>query len=512
MSVLVLAALLLWVGSRVGGSLVGPGQGRAYRVVLYEVAGLVTLYLLQMALDLVGIRWTGWSIGVGLLLIGGVGEIVRRRRDRAARTGEFPPGSSTAAESSRFPSDFGWGDGVAAGALGVFALFAPTLWVTTPDWAYHWGLKAHRYFLAGGVDLALLTRPWNGPLHPDYPNLLPDLYAATAALAGRFAEPPLMLWSVVFFTLLLVAARELLRQEGVDRAARQATIALLALLVGGFALRQLAAGGADWSLGLALLLAVPALLGAPEPATERQLGLAAAFAAGSKLEGVALAAAMIAVLWLWRGRRLTAGVVWRTAALPAAVVLPWLAVALRYHLFLDYTGGGPQLAHLRPVAGALLETLASSDWSGLAAAVALPLPLLASRRARPFAAVACLQLLFYGCVYLSALSDQRFYVLSTFSRLALHVIPAALVVTAAVLWGDSRRASCTGSRLTPSPPRPAARISRTTLLLRRRRASRADGVFPALLMVIPYYARPRSSQPRPRSSAHGRQHRAPPHE
>lgn len=436
MSTLALAALLAWVGSRLGRSLAAPGQGRAYRLALYLVTGIVALHLLQTALDLAGVRWTRASLLLGLAALGGGAELAWRLGSRRRRD---PP------QPVRLPSDLGWGDAAASAGLVVFALFAPTLWITTPDWVYHWGLKAHRYFLAGEVDLGLLTAPWGWTLHPDYPNLLPDLYAATAVLAGRFAPAPLMLWSVLLYGCLLVASRELLRQLGVDRGARQAATALLGLLLGGFALHQLTAGGADWALGLALVLALPALLAwgdgqAGDATIERQLGLAAALAVGSKIEGVVLGAALVGIFWLARGRRLTLGAAWRSAALPAAVVLPFLAVALRHHLFLDYDGGGPALGHLGAVAAALLEEMTRPAWSGLGAAVWLPVPLLFSRRARAFAAVACLQLGFYGYVYLSAAADHRFYVLSTFPRLMLHIIPAALVTGAAVLWGERLRA------------------------------------------------------------------------
>ncbi len=439
MSVLLLAVVLVWVGRSAGRALLAAGQGRAYRLVLYAATGLVVLHLLLMGLDLAGIRWTRWSLLLGLLAVGGVAEAVRRRS--GGREGR------AVGEAGGLPSDLGWGDAVAAGALGVFALFAPTLWVTTPDWAYHWGLKAHRYFLAGGVDLDLLTPPWNWTLHPDYPNLLPDLHAATAVLAGRFDAPELMLWSVVFMGLLLAAARELLRQAEVDRTARQATTALLGLVLGSFALRGLVAGGADVPVGLALLLALPALLGSSgpaaerqldrsDPAAERQLGLGAALAAGSKIEGVVLAAALVGVLWLLRGRRLTLGVLWRSAALPAAVVLPWLLTALRHDLFVDYDAGGPSFRRLPAVASALGEVLLVPELAGFSALVWLPLPLLLSRRARAFAAVASLQLAFYLYVYLSAAADHLFYVTTTLPRLALHLVPAAVVAAAAALWGE----------------------------------------------------------------------------
>ncbi|HEX5761447.1 MAG TPA: hypothetical protein VF121_19855, partial [Thermoanaerobaculia bacterium] len=312
MSVLLLALLLCGVGSRFTGLLAGPRDGRGYRLALAFLAGLLSLHLLQTSFDLLGIRWSRGSLGLGLLALALLGHrFAPRPRDEAAA----------------FRSDVGWGDAVALAALAVFAALAPTLWITTPDWAYHWGLKGHRFFLAGGIDYELLARPWNASLHPDYPNLLPDLYAATALFAGRFAAPDLMLWSGLFCALLLVAAREVLRGAGVDRGARQATTALLGLLAGGFALRQLAAGSADWPLALAFVLALPALLGVrragratdgtprvdwsparkpsrlgagagdpvAERAAERQLGLAAALAAAAKIEGVALAAILIAV-------------------------------------------------------------------------------------------------------------------------------------------------------------------------------------------------------------------------
>ncbi len=419
MSALLLALLLLAVGSRFAGTLAGPRDGRALRLVLSWVAGLLALYLVELACDLAGLRWSRWSLGLGLLAV-------------ALAAHRFLPRPR---EAPALASDLGWGDAVALAALAAFALFAPTLWVTTPDWAYHWGLKGQRFFLAGGIDYELLTRPWSASLHPDYPNLLPGLYAATALLAGRFAAPPQMLWSVLFCAALLAAARELLRAEGVDRAARQAVTALLALLVCGFALRQLAAGGADWPLALAFVLALPALLGARDPgldpAAERQLGLAAALAAASKIEGVALAAILVAVYAVFRGRRLRPATLARTALLPLAVGLPWLVQALRHDLFLDYDAGGPSLRHAGAVGAALVEALGRREWSGLAVAALLPLPLLFALRARAFAVAAILQLGFYGYVYLSALSDQRFYVLSTFPRLALHVLPAALVAAAA---------------------------------------------------------------------------------
>jgi hypothetical protein len=73
-------------------------------------------------------------------------------------------------------------------ALAVFALVSATLWITTPDWIFHWGLKAHRFYLQQGIDYAYLARPWNWTIHPDYPNLFPELLATSAHLARGFAS------------------------------------------------------------------------------------------------------------------------------------------------------------------------------------------------------------------------------------------------------------------------------------------------------------------------------------
>jgi hypothetical protein len=209
------------------------------------------------------------------------------------------------------------------------------------------------------------------------------------------------------------------------------------------------AGGADWNLAVALAVALPPLLA---PATEARaggrrggaraddlrLGFAAAFAAGSKFEGAALAAILIG-LHLWRRARAGGAGSLLRAALPAAapailVVAPWLAACLHHHLFSPTHPGALDPARAAAVLRAVVAALGTREWHGLAWLLPLLLPLLAwSPRTRPVALACALQLAFYLWVYLASPLEPRFFVLSSFPRLLFHLVPAALIATVAVL-------------------------------------------------------------------------------
>jgi hypothetical protein len=120
------------------------------------------------------------------------------------------------------------------------------------------------------------------------------------------------------------------------------------------------------------------------------------------------------------------------------VVLPWLGRAVHHHLLLASNTGRFDPARVPGVAAAVLETLRDTGaWHGFLAAAFLPPLLLLSRRARPFAAVATLQLVFDLYIYCSApMADTRYFVLSNFARLGFQLIPASLVA-ALVAWGPA---------------------------------------------------------------------------
>jgi hypothetical protein len=423
-----LAAALLPVALALAGSLLSrhlasDGDGALHRVTLYILTGAVGFHLWVTLLDLAGIPWSPVILAAPFVPLLGLA-ILRRQ---AALGG-----------GTRLPSDLGWGDGTALFALAIFSLLALTAWIATPDFIYHWGVKGHRFQLARGVDYDYLALGWNWALHPDYPNLLPELFAATALFGGGFDAPAMMLWSVVFFALMLGSARQALREQ--SRFTRQAGLALVALAAAMFGIGHLAAGAADWMLALALMAAVPALLRPPVPAGDLQIGIAAAFAAASKIEGIPLAAFLVLIQLARRAlaaRRMDPWAAARLVLPAAAVVLPWVYQAFRHGLIQPFTSGGFQLSRAGKIFPALLESLAVPSWHGLTLAALLLPPLLAlHRRTRPLAAVVTLQLLFFLYAYFTAPVDTGYYVISSFPRLLLQVIPALLVAGVAAFEAE----------------------------------------------------------------------------
>jgi hypothetical protein len=235
-------------------------------------AGLVALHLAMLLLDLAGIPWGRLALAaaLGVTAAAGWGWAALRRRRRGPAQPPAAPAATTAGGPAMTghsaagvpPATLrpGWGDAVALAALGTYTALAWKLNAATPDFVYHWGIKGHRYALARGVDWGFLADPLRLTDHPDYPNLVPDLYAATAIWRGRFDERAMMLWSAVLFGLMLLAARAAWRRGGTGGFAAQAGTAAVGLAVGMFALGYLMAGGADWTVALAALLAAPALL------------------------------------------------------------------------------------------------------------------------------------------------------------------------------------------------------------------------------------------------------------
>ncbi len=416
-AVLVLLALLAVLGSRFSGALVRSGDGALFRWVVYGMAGSLVAHLLLTGLDAAGVPWHP-ALLAGLLAAA------------IALAHRFGP---ERAERTRLPSDLGWGDGVALLAVLVFACTAWTLWSTTPDFVYHWGHKGQRFFLHQGVDYAWLARPWNWVLHPDYPNLLPELYAVSALFAGRFEPSALMLWSVAFFLQMLAVAREVPGETG-DRRLAQMVLATLGLLAAFYGMGHLLAGAAEWMIALAFLTAVPALLRPPDRAGDWQVGLAAAFAAASKIEGAPFALLLAGTQLVRRlaaERRLDLHAMLRLGLPAAAVGAPWLGRVFHHDLFLGSNSGTFELSRAKIIFPAVAEALADPAWHGLSWLVLLGPVLLLVRRTRPVGFVATCQLLFYLYVYFTAPVDTRYYVLTSFSRLLFHLIPA-LVVAAAV--------------------------------------------------------------------------------
>jgi len=332
---------------------------RPQRLVAGFIAGAVLLHVVLSLLDVVGLRWRLAFLLLPLLALAIVGFA---RRPRLAPQPTVPPG---------------WGDAVALLAVLGFAALAWTGWITIPDFIYHWGLKGHRFLLAGHVDYAYLAQPLGWVFHPDYPNLYPELLAVTAMIGG-WREGALLLWSPLLLVLVLISVREVLVAEVVAPLRRNAVVAFVALACAGFAIGNLMAGAADWFLALALVAALPALLATPSAAGDVQLGLCAALAAGVKQEGLVIAVGLVAVQlsrWFWRGPRPS----YRGLAallLPPMLVVgySWWRIA-QHHLLQEYDKGLPAWNRLVVALRVVAKELLAPSWHGLALLL-LALPLL----------------------------------------------------------------------------------------------------------------------------------------
>ena len=512
-----LFVLLGLLGSRFASALASPADGLLYRGVIYTMAGAVTLHLVLTLLDFAGVRWSLPVLAVGLVLIAGVAGIATSFDAPGSAPAQDPhspspslPSSPPPAgrEGSRKPNkggivlgcspsspggrgggwekragvmrvlgggaprhvkfaprglggeglgrgEFAWGDALALFALAVFTAFALSGWIAMPDYVYHWGFKGYRFYLAGGVDYTFLAHGWNWAIHPDYPNLVPEMFAVTALLAGSFEMPAMMLGTAVLFAFFVAACREGLRQGGAPPFVRQAGTALVALSSAAFGIGYIMAGAADWNLALALAAALPPLLRPPDRTGDYQIAVIAAFAAASKIEGVPLAAFLVAIqvfrhAWSeWTERRLSLGAapgaVVAAGLLPAAVVMPWLGRAAHHHLFQAFNSGAFGVARAGEVFAGVGEALQLPAWHGFLPVMFLPPLLLVPRRTRAFAAAATLELLFYFYVYFTTpVANYRYFVLSNFPRLGFQLVPACMVA-ALVAWGAAKSERPAGS-------------------------------------------------------------------
>lgn len=407
-------ALLLLAPGRTARRILGS---REDDLALDLAAGLVVLHLLLLVTSLAGIpwRWLTPALAACLLALAwprGVPVGPARRRSR-----------------------IGVGDLVAAGAVGFFATLTAGSWLTTPDYIYHWGAKARHFALADGIDWYYLAASHNWRIHPDYPNLWPEIVAISARLLGSSDSPVLLLWSPLLVGVLLLTARRTLDQ--VAHRASQPAMAALALALVGFAVGHEMAGAADWLIALAGALAVPALLAPRDLEGDARIAVAAALAASSKIEGVPFAVCLVAAHLVGRGEGRFRLPSWQSLVrigLPiAAVLVPWLVQAWRLHLFRPTNAGGFDAARGAAIWPAVFQVARLPAWQGLPFALALlPLGLFAARHRR--LAVALLaQLTFYLWVYYTGPVDTRFYVLSSLPRLLLHLIPAAAIGLATAL-------------------------------------------------------------------------------
>ncbi|MEM8997417.1 MAG: hypothetical protein AAGF23_21715, partial [Acidobacteriota bacterium] len=320
------------------------------------------------------------------------------------------------------------------------------------DYVYHWGQKAARYALEGGVDVEFLAAPWNAYLHPDYPSLLPALHASAFNAAGGIAWPVTAVLATLFFAMLLAALFALAdAASGVGSNGRALGFAVAVLGSVAFAVGYRQAGGADVAMAAAMTAAACVLVRPATRGGDLDVAVIAGLLAAVKLEGLPAAACLIGLHVLrraagprsadepracWR-RALAAGL--RSSGPTAVAVGLWAGLTFGNGLFLESNTAAFRLDRLPTVLSGLVHTLLLPDWWLLPLALAALPALLAVRRLRWAAALLLVQLGFYVYSYAAGPVDTAHWIATSAARLLFHLVPAAAVlgIAAADRWTSS---------------------------------------------------------------------------
>ena len=214
--------------------------------------------------------------------------------------------------------------------LALFALRALTEPMWSNDFLAIWGLKGKTMHALSAVPERLHADPSLAFSHPEYPLGIPFLYAGLASLAGGWDDHAAGVLFPFVQAATLCALAGWLRRRGAARAVVLSAAAVLALDLPLYSASLV--GLADVPLSFFALLLGASLSDAvdgTDSGARGRLALAAALAAGTKNEGLFLAAAAL-VIGVHATRRAPRG---RRLAMALAVMLPVLAVVVPHRLW-----------------------------------------------------------------------------------------------------------------------------------------------------------------------------------
>ena len=216
----------------------------------------------------------------------------------------------------------------AAAGVGVFlvAAVAEPMWTT--DYLAIWGFKGKTIFFSSAVPSRLFHDPQTVWSHPEYPLLLPLLFASLSASVGGWNDRALaLLYPVCQAVTALLAYGFLARR--LSRASGRVAAVLIALFFPLYV--PVSVGMADIPLALGLVLASTAFLDALIRDTgpvRLRLGLAALFAGALKQEGSFLLLLMALSLLFFRTRRKSESGIFAALCLGLPVLANWGALRL----------------------------------------------------------------------------------------------------------------------------------------------------------------------------------------
>ena len=392
----------------------------AARWGLASAAGSLALCAAMLLATVLQLRWS-----IGLLLLPSAaalllpGEpILRRFRDPS------PPQPRSA-----------FGLSALTAILGVVAYAAGTARATAADFVLFWGTKGQRFARAHAIDVAFLRDPLHQLIHPDYPPLVPCLYAWGSLIAGRFAWRTAMLSFPLFVGFAALTLYGLAR-PALGRRAALANASLLAVLLGFLGVANMVAGDAEPELFLFEVLALGALLFAGEtPAGLAAAGIGLAGAVLTKIEGTVFAALVVGAWGAFgapgfRHRARTAVIL---GVVPAAALAAWLLFARQNGLLDVFRLGartrltpGELPVVLRELVRYVLFGPRLAAWAVVGALLVVRRP---PRAALFPIAVAAGFLAFMVYMYLSGRGDPTLWIQWSGARLAMTPLVCLLVAT-----------------------------------------------------------------------------------
>lgn len=286
----VLTALIPLMGGWVAAFASVRALPRAARIASYIAAGIVTIAVEMFVFAVVGVRWNY------ALLLPIVGTLVAWSRSRGGVATSRPRDRATLL--------------IALAALLVVTATVLAGAATSFDLLLFWGVKGQRFSVAHTIDVAFLRDPQNRLMHPDYPPLVPLLYAWTM-LGGTELD-----WFGTILTAPLLLAAGTLAVWGFTRSAPMT--ALYASLFGFTFLDNNIAGNAEPML---LFLATVALFSSSDAVT----AIALTGVVLTKVEGAVFVAVALPLL---RRRRVVLA--------PALALAAWLAFCAHHGLLDSY--------------------------------------------------------------------------------------------------------------------------------------------------------------------------------
>lgn len=363
----------------------------AARVAIAFAFGLLTIVAEMFVISILGLRWTWWMLVPLPLALGAWRWAGARRRaiDAAPALGRR---RSTILI-------------VALVALLILVSSILSGAATSGDFVYFWGVKGQRWGAERFLDTEFTKEPAHY-MHPDYPPLLPLVYAWTL-LGGDGA---LDWWGSILATALFLLAAALAlrgfgRYAGVGPI--DAIVTLFVTMYALFYIRNQVAGNAEPPLHLFEAIALAALTCWRTRSSEndRIAAVALSGVALTKVEGGVFVLLVCGLTWIAREgtlrERLIAGA--KMAALPVATLATWVLFGIARGLTDTYVPRDDlSMRYLWPTFLELVRELSLHLWYTPWIALGIILFCGRARKATPYVAACALFLLFLLSVYTRA--------------------------------------------------------------------------------------------------------------